>query len=121
MGRFLPLKVSNIFLFMHQIQSSFIASSCKYLPPRSSLHDSRTKLMVVVIHKTTLKYLHSPLHLCSECQLPPFNSTAPFLKKNPCVSGLLQWVNNACVGISMLLVVHSILQWFMRHVSPIVH
>ena len=87
--------------FIHAPNSISIASSCKYLPPRSSLHDPRKKLMVVAIHKTTLKYLHSLSHLCSECQLPHFNLATPFLRKNPCVSGLVRWVNNACVDISM--------------------
>ena len=95
---------------MDQIQFPMLLHA-KCLPPWSSLHDPCTKLMVAAIHKIPLKCLHPHSHLCSECQLPPFNPAAPFLKKNPYVSGLFQSVNNACLEISMQLVVHSIVQW----------
>ena len=105
-GLFSTIKsFKSFFLFMHQIQFPLL------LHANACLHDPRTKLMVAAIHKIPLKCLHPHSHLCSECQLPPFNPAVPFLKKNPYVSGLFQSVNNAFLEISMQLVVHSILQW----------
>ena len=105
-GLFSTIKsFKSFFLFMHQIQFPLL------LHANACLHDPRTKLMVAAIHKIPLKCLHPHSHLCSECQLPPFNLAVLFLKKNPYVSGLFQSVNNACLEISMQLVVHSIVQW----------
>ena len=82
--------------FIHAPNSISIASSCKYLPPRSSLHDPRTKLMVVAIHKTTLKYLHSLSHFAPNVNYHISTWLHHFLERTP-----------AWVALSVGLIMHA--------------
>ena len=82
--------------FIHAPNSISIASSCKYLPPRSSLHDPRKKLMVVAIHKTTLKYLHSLSHFAPNVNYHISTWLHHFLERTPV------WV-----ALSVRLIMHA--------------
>ena len=72
MDHFPPLKALSLFYY----PSTNFNIHCFFMQMLASwsiLHDPRTKLMATIIHKTTLKYLHSLSHLCSKYQLSLWN------------------------------------------------